>query len=76
MTPCDIHTSFLFHTWFITTNLVTIFAGAEDWSRESYAGMEELTHGQVLQAQICTYTEDGLPVVYIFAIHDSQVNHL
>jgi A-kinase anchor protein 1 len=43
------------------------------WSKESIAGMEELTRGQVLQAQVCGYAEDGLPVVYLYAIHGSQV---
>lgn len=43
------------------------------WSKESIAGMEELTHGQVLQAQVCGYAEDSLPVVYLYAIHGSQV---
>jgi A-kinase anchor protein 1 len=43
------------------------------WSKESVAGMEELTHGQVLQAQVCGYAEDGLPVVYLYAMHGSQV---
>jgi hypothetical protein len=43
------------------------------WSKESIAGMEELTHGQVLQAQVCGYAEDGLPMVYLYAIHGSQV---
>jgi len=43
------------------------------WSKESVAGMEELTHGQVLQAEVCGYAEDGLPVVYLFAMHSSQV---
>jgi len=43
------------------------------WSKESVAGMEELTHGQVLQAQVYGYAEDGLPVVYLYAMHGSQV---
>ncbi|KAJ9574991.1 hypothetical protein L9F63_007819, partial [Diploptera punctata] len=52
---------------------VAPIGGEEEWSKESYAVMEELTHGQVLQAQICTYAEDGLPVVYLYAIHGNQV---
>jgi A-kinase anchor protein 1 len=43
------------------------------WSKESVAGMEELTQGQVLQAQVCGYAEDGLPVVYLYAMHGSKV---
>jgi A-kinase anchor protein 1 len=43
------------------------------WSKESVTGMEELTHGQVLQAQVCGYAEDGLPVVYLYAMRGSQV---
>jgi hypothetical protein len=38
--------------------------------------MEELTHGQVLQAQVYGYAEDGLPVVYLYAMHGSQVRLL
>jgi len=53
---------------------VTPLGGNEAaWSKESVAGMEELTHGQVLQAEVCGYAEDGLPVVYLFAMHSSQV---
>jgi hypothetical protein len=46
------------------------------WTKESVASMEELTHGQVLQAQVCGYAEDCLPVVYLYAIHGSQVSFL
>lgn len=50
------------------------FGGHEAvWSKESVAGMEELTQGQVLQAQVCGYAEDGLPVVYLYAMHGSKV---
>jgi len=53
---------------------VTPLGGNEAaWSKGSVAGMEELTHGQVLQAQVCGYAEDGLPVVYLYAMHGSQV---
>jgi hypothetical protein len=38
--------------------------------------MEELTQGQVLQALVCGYAEDGLPLVNLYAIHDSQVRVL
>lgn len=53
---------------------VTPIGGDEAvWSKESVAGMEELTRGQVLQAQVCGYAEDGVPVVYLYAMHGSQV---
>lgn len=52
-------------------------AGHEaSWTKECMASMEELTHGQVLQAQVCGYAEDGLPVVYLYAVHGSQVRFL
>jgi hypothetical protein len=46
------------------------------WTKDSMAGMEELTRGQVLQAQVCGYAEDGLPAAYLYAIHGSQVRFL
>jgi hypothetical protein len=57
------------HQWFFFCA-----AGHEAvWSKESVAGMEELTQGQVLQAQVCGYAEDDMPVVYLYAMHGSQV---
>lgn len=50
------------------------YAGHEaEWSKEAVDSMEELTQGQVLQAQVCGYAEDSMPLVYLYAIHGSQV---
>ncbi|KDR20045.1 uncharacterized protein LOC110829398 [Zootermopsis nevadensis] len=50
------------------------FGGHEaEWSKEAVDSMEELTQGQVLQAQVCGYAEDSMPLVYLYAIHGSQV---
>nr|CAD7431376.1 unnamed protein product [Timema monikensis] len=44
-----------------------------EWSKESLIAMEELTHGQMLQAQLCGYSDDGVPVVYLYSIQGTQV---
>lgn len=50
-------------------------AGGEEasWSADAAAVMEELTHGQVLQAQVCDYTEENVPNVFLYAVHCNQV---
>nr|CAD7202697.1 unnamed protein product [Timema douglasi] len=44
-----------------------------EWSKESLIAMEELTQGQMLQAQLCGYSDDGVPVVYLYSIQGTQV---
>lgn len=54
-------------------NVIPVGGHEAVWTKESMASMEELTRGQVLQAQVCGYAEDGLPVVYLYAVHGSQM---
>nr|CAD7612341.1 unnamed protein product [Timema genevievae] len=44
-----------------------------EWSKESLIAVEELTHGQMLQAQLCGYSDDGVPVVYLYSIQGTQL---
>lgn len=39
----------------------------EEWSKEAADTIQRYSTGRILQAQICGYTEDNLPEVYLFA---------
>uniref|UniRef100_A0A0A9YJ96 A-kinase anchor protein 1, mitochondrial n=1 Tax=Lygus hesperus TaxID=30085 RepID=A0A0A9YJ96_LYGHE len=43
------------------------------WSEEARLFVQSLTHGQVLQAQIYEYAEDGTPLVYLYSSFDNEV---
>uniref|UniRef100_A0A224XLB2 Putative a-kinase anchor protein 1 mitochondrial-like isoform x1 n=1 Tax=Panstrongylus lignarius TaxID=156445 RepID=A0A224XLB2_9HEMI len=43
------------------------------WTEEARLFVHNLTVGQVLQAQIYDYAEDGTPLVYLYASYGSQV---
>ncbi|GLH14573.1 Tudor and KH domain-containing protein homolog [Gryllus bimaculatus] len=45
----------------------------EGWSTEALSLMEQMTAGQVLQAQVCGYCEDGVPAVALYAAVGTQV---
>lgn len=38
-----------------------------EWSDEAADTIQSFTHGRILQAQICGYTQDNLPEVLLFA---------
>lgn len=52
-----------------------MFVAGEDalWSPEAMTAVEELTQGQVLQAQVLDYAQDGVPIVVLCAMHNGQV---
>lgn len=37
-----------------------------EWSDEAADTIQSFTHGRILQAQICGYTQDNLPEVLLF----------
>ncbi|KAF6204352.1 hypothetical protein GE061_002693 [Apolygus lucorum] len=43
------------------------------WSEEARLFVQSLTHGQILQAQIYEYAEDGTPLVYLYSSFDNEV---
>ncbi|XP_073983714.1 A-kinase anchor protein spoonbill [Rhodnius prolixus] len=43
------------------------------WTEEARLYVHNLTVGQILQAQIYDYAEDGTPLVYLYASYGSQV---
>jgi A-kinase anchor protein 1, mitochondrial len=45
------------------------------WMQEAVSYIEQLTHGQVIQAQIYGYAENSIPVVYLFSIQGSVVSN-
>ncbi|KAL1140291.1 hypothetical protein AAG570_000223 [Ranatra chinensis] len=47
--------------------------GEEGWSEEARLVVQSLTHGQLLQAQIYDYAEDGIPQVYLYSTAGAQV---
>ncbi|XP_047110307.1 A-kinase anchor protein 1, mitochondrial-like [Schistocerca piceifrons] len=54
-------------------NVIPTGGEEASWSADAAAVMEELTHGQVLQAQVCDYTEENIPNVFLYAVHCNQV---
>ncbi|KAK9504050.1 hypothetical protein O3M35_010487 [Rhynocoris fuscipes] len=48
-------------------------AEEEGWSEEARIFVHNATVGQILQAQIYDYAEDGTPLVYLYASYGSQV---
>ncbi|XP_075220753.1 A-kinase anchor protein spoonbill [Lycorma delicatula] len=50
-------------------------AGGEDkeWTEEARLFVQNLTCGQILQAHISEYTEQGMPLVFLYAMHCGQV---
>lgn len=41
---------------------------AEDWSPEACATFEDLAQGQILQALIVGYAENGIPLVHLYRV--------
>lgn len=48
-------------------------AVGEFWTDEARLFVQSLTQGQVLQAQIYDYAEDGTPLVYLYTSFDNEV---
>ncbi|XP_063226136.1 A-kinase anchor protein 1, mitochondrial-like isoform X2 [Bacillus rossius redtenbacheri] len=44
----------------------------EEWSKEAFDVLEELTKGQVVEAQVVGYAENSVPIVYLFSIVRSK----
>lgn len=53
-----------------------MISGEDDWSEEARLFVQALTCGQVLQAQIYDYAEDGSPLVYLYSKLGNEVNVL
>lgn len=47
--------------------------GEDDWSEEARLFVQSLTCGQVLQAQVYDYADDGVPLVYLYSSVGNQV---
>lgn len=45
------------------------------WSLEASSYFEELAQGQILQAQIVAYSEDGVPFVHLYRIQGVTVRY-
>lgn len=48
----------------------------EYFSSEAANVLEELTQGQMLQAQVVARSEEGIPYVHIYQINGEKVGHL
>ncbi|RZF35498.1 hypothetical protein LSTR_LSTR010189 [Laodelphax striatellus] len=47
--------------------------GGSVWSEEATLFVQNLIYGKILQAQIYDYTEDGMPLIYLYATCGNQV---
>lgn len=49
------------------------FADEAGWSEEARLFVHNITFGRILQAQVVSYTETGMPLVNLFTSINSQV---
>lgn len=45
----------------------------EEWCEEARELVETLTLGKVLQAQIHGYTDQSVPLIFLYTVHDNEV---
>ena len=55
---------------------VAPIGGKQEWSKEAFEAMEELTKGNELKAEVCGFTSEGIPFADIYVVSDPPVMYI